>query len=331
MSFYPFLMGTFSDLGGDWTAYLAYVRSLEQRDGLAFGTPCGIGFGLSSSRKRCRAILIGWLLEVGIQFAISPTTIFFALQLLDRRLAQAPEYAGSHREQLQLLGCAALLVATKVEEITPPAICDYIYISGKKCTAVGLRAMEHELLVALDYGSLGRPVVTSVTDALTRVFSSDYTERTATMLLLVVSVLGPWEGHFTPTEAACGAQLLAQAALSSNDDGWIPTWPPAAIMLTNVSTLRAATAARGCAAACAWVLQDPKLDVIGSVLIWLGNDKHVVLPRLQPFITRAPADSPEAIMAECGRASALARLAPLLQIGGPATRTRARLRAMAMV
>lgn len=52
---------------------------------------------------------------------------------------------------MQLVGIAALLVITKYEEIYPPLLKDFIYISENAYTANEILDMEKKILFALDF------------------------------------------------------------------------------------------------------------------------------------------------------------------------------------
>lgn len=60
-------------------------------------------------------------------FKLLPETLFLAGNLVDRFLALRPVT----RDKLQLIGLTALLISSKFEEIYPPEIQDFVFISGK--------------------------------------------------------------------------------------------------------------------------------------------------------------------------------------------------------
>ena len=72
-----------------------------------------------------RAILVDWLVEVAEEYRLLPETLYLAVALVDRSLSSRVESRG----RLQLLGCAAMLVAAKYEEIYAPAVNEFVYIS----------------------------------------------------------------------------------------------------------------------------------------------------------------------------------------------------------
>ena len=54
-------------------------------------------------------------------------------------------------KQLQLVGCACMLLAAKYEEIYPPSVEDFVNVSDKTYTDSQVRDMELKCLEALDY------------------------------------------------------------------------------------------------------------------------------------------------------------------------------------
>jgi hypothetical protein len=72
-----------------------------------------------------RGILIDWLVEVAEEYRLESETLFLAVNYIDRFLSQVPV----NRSKLQLVGVTCMLVAAKYEEIHPPAVDEFVYIS----------------------------------------------------------------------------------------------------------------------------------------------------------------------------------------------------------
>lgn len=60
-----------------------------------------------------RCALLGWLSEVATEYKMQTPTYFLAVRLLDRVLMQL----SIKKTKFQLLGCACLMIAGKLEEI----------------------------------------------------------------------------------------------------------------------------------------------------------------------------------------------------------------------
>ena len=80
--------------------------------------------------ERMRSILIDWIIEVHFQFKLKVESLFLTVNLIDRFL----EKQVVTKENLQLVGVCAMLIAFKYEEIWPPLIKDYIHISDNAYT-----------------------------------------------------------------------------------------------------------------------------------------------------------------------------------------------------
>ena len=72
-----------------------------------------------------RAILVDWLIDVHQKFKLLSETLFLAVNIIDRFLS----IRLINRNKLQLIGVTAAMIATKYEEIYPPTVKDWVYIT----------------------------------------------------------------------------------------------------------------------------------------------------------------------------------------------------------
>jgi len=96
---------------------------------------------------RMREILIDWLVEVHFKFKLCDETLFLTINIIDRFL----ERRAVSRTKLQLVGCTAMLVASKYEEIYAPEVCDFVYISDRAYNREQILAMESIMLNTLGF------------------------------------------------------------------------------------------------------------------------------------------------------------------------------------
>ncbi len=89
-----------------------------------------------------RAILIDWLVEVHLKFKLVPESLYLTVNLIDRYL----EREQVNRQKLQLAGVTAMLIACKYEEIYPPIVRDFVYITDNAYTKEEILAMERRML-----------------------------------------------------------------------------------------------------------------------------------------------------------------------------------------
>ena len=94
-----------------------------------------------------RAILVDWLVEVCEEYRLNSETLYLAVNYTDRFLSQMSVLRG----KLQLVGTASMYIASKYEEITPPDVSEFVYITDDTYTKVQVLRMEHLLLKVLDF------------------------------------------------------------------------------------------------------------------------------------------------------------------------------------
>ncbi|CAH2062961.1 unnamed protein product, partial [Iphiclides podalirius] len=94
-----------------------------------------------------RSILIDWLVEVCDEYGLQSETLHLAVSYVDRFLS----YMSVVRTKLQLVGTAATYIAAKYEEVFPPEVSEFVYITDdtyKKCEVL---RMEHLILKVLSF------------------------------------------------------------------------------------------------------------------------------------------------------------------------------------
>ena len=94
-----------------------------------------------------RAILVDWLVEVSEEYRLQSETLCLAVNYIDRYLSFMPVV----RSRLQLVGTAAMLIASKYEEIYPPEITKFIYITDDTYTEQQVSRMVKLLLKILSF------------------------------------------------------------------------------------------------------------------------------------------------------------------------------------
>ena len=100
--------------------------------------------------EKSRKILIDWIISVHAKFNLLPNTLFLTINLIDRIIEKNVAYINS----FQLLGTTALHIAAKYEEIYPPEINDYIFISNKAFSKEDVIEMEIFILDKLNFDIL---------------------------------------------------------------------------------------------------------------------------------------------------------------------------------
>lgn len=99
-------------------------------------------------QPRMRAILLDWLIEVCEVYKLHRETYYLAVDYLDRYLSTNKRVQKTH---LQLIGITCLFIAAKVEEIYPPKIAEFAYVTDGACLEEDILQHEIILLQALDW------------------------------------------------------------------------------------------------------------------------------------------------------------------------------------
>ena len=101
----------------------------------------------SDINHRMRAILIDWLIDVHLKYKLVPQTMYIAVNLIDKYL----EKNETNRAKLQLVGVTAMFIACKYEEIYPPDLKDFVYITDGAYVKQDVLDMEYKMLKSLEF------------------------------------------------------------------------------------------------------------------------------------------------------------------------------------
>jgi cyclin E len=99
-------------------------------------------------QPRMRSILLDWLIEVCEVYRLHRETFYLATDFIDRYLSVTKNV---QKQQLQLLGISSLFVAAKLEEIYPPKLAEFAYVTDGACTENEILDQELVLLKALKW------------------------------------------------------------------------------------------------------------------------------------------------------------------------------------
>lgn len=94
-----------------------------------------------------RAVLVDWILKVHEKFKLLTETLFIIVNIIDRYLSVYKV----RRDEVQLIGAAAMLIATKYEEIYPPTVKDLIHVTQNRFTRTQILDMEMQILTCLEF------------------------------------------------------------------------------------------------------------------------------------------------------------------------------------
>ncbi|CAN0399944.1 unnamed protein product, partial [Phaeothamnion confervicola] len=165
---------------------------------------------------RMRAILIDWLVEVHLKFKLVPDTLYLTVYIIDKYL----EFATVSRNNLQLLGVTALLLASKYEEIFPPEVRDLVYITDRAYTKEQILEMETTVLNEINF----KLTVPTVYCFLLRYLKAAHADKRIVQLSCYMAERMLQESEmldFLPSVIASSAIYVARKNLNRN--AWSPT------------------------------------------------------------------------------------------------------------
>lgn len=99
-------------------------------------------------QPRMRTVLLDWIAEVCDVYNQHRETYYLTIDYLDRFLTAKKDI---QKNQLQLIGISCLFIASKNEEIYPPKVADYAYVTDGACTENDILNMELAIIKTLSW------------------------------------------------------------------------------------------------------------------------------------------------------------------------------------
>jgi len=199
---------------GEYAADI-FARSLEKET--RFLPKSDYMEGQQDVNAKMRAILIDWLVEVHMKYHLRPETLFLTGNIIDRYLSLKPVL----RKKLQLLGVVAMLIAAKFEEIDPPRVHEFSYITDNTYDKREILNMEAHVLLTLGF-QIAVPIAVHFIDRLCRANGCDGQHRNFVQYTLEMSLLDVRALRYSPSVMVAASVLLSNIVL-----GRKPVWPAA--------------------------------------------------------------------------------------------------------
>jgi cyclin B len=209
---------------------MAYLRKTEARR-VASSTYMSKQTDVNA---KMREIVIDWLVEVHLKFRLRLETLYLTVNIFDRFL----ERRAVKRTRLQLVGCTAMLIASKYEEIWAPKVKNFIAISDNAYTRDQIIAMEGIMLntlkfnltvpIALQFGRRYLKVAggSNSTNATTLQAGGNQELEMLTLYLMELSLQNYTFLQYLPSKVAAAALYVALRSLG------LPGWNPKLIQTT---------------------------------------------------------------------------------------------------
>lgn len=151
-----------------------------------------------------RGILVDWLVEVAVEYNQSQETLFLSVGYIDAYLSKAR----CVRSKLQLVGITCMHIASKYQEIYPPQLNEFCYITDNTYEREELIGMERRILDVLDF-ELSIPTTWMFLMRFLRVAEATSTTEYFGMYLAELSLLEYGLLQFLPSQIAASAVMLA--------------------------------------------------------------------------------------------------------------------------
>ncbi|CAN1274292.1 Putative cyclin-A3-1 [Linum perenne] len=170
-----------------------------------------------------RGILVDWLVEVAEEYKLVSDTLYLTITYIDRFLSLTP----SNKQRLQLLGVSSMLIASKYEEITPPNVDDFCYITDNTYSKDEVVKMEADILKRLKF-ELGTPTIKTFLRKINRAAQEDYISQNLQLefmgcYLAELSLLDYNCVKFLPSVVAASVMFLARFIINPKMHPWNST------------------------------------------------------------------------------------------------------------
>ncbi|XP_034091083.1 G2/mitotic-specific cyclin-B1-like [Gymnodraco acuticeps] len=160
-----------------------------------------------------RAILVDWLVQVSLKFRLLQETMYLTVGIIDRFLQDNPV----PKKQLQLVGITAMFLASKYEEMYPPEISDFAYVTDKAYTTAEIRDMEMAILRVLKF-QLGRPLPLQFLRRASKVYEMITAEQhTLAKYFLELTMVDYEMVHMPPSIVASASLALSLKVLDAGE------------------------------------------------------------------------------------------------------------------
>jgi cyclin B len=163
---------------------------------------------------KMRTVLVDWLIQVHSQFNLLQETLYLTVAILDRFLQEMS--CKVERKQLQLVGVAAMFIASKYEEMYAPEIGDFVYITDRAYTEPQIREMEMKILATLNF-DLGRPLPLHFLRRNSKAGNVDALTHTLAKYAMELTLVDYKMAHIKPSVVAAAALALSLKVLEDRN------------------------------------------------------------------------------------------------------------------
>jgi cyclin B len=160
---------------------------------------------------KMRTILVDWLIEVHMKYRLRAETLHLTINLVDRYISRTAVM----RKRLQLVGVVSMFIASKFEEINPPEVRDWVYITDNAYTKDEVLQMECHMLTTLSF-QIVVPTAAQFFDFLPKANGCDDAHSALAQYIIELGLLDIRMLQHTPSHVVSAALLLSNKLLKRN-------------------------------------------------------------------------------------------------------------------
>lgn len=166
--------------------------------------------------EKMRAILVDWIIEVHFRLNMNKKTLFICVFIIDAFLSKKI----IERKNLQLLGTAALLLASKQNEIIYPTIKTFLSLSEFAYTEKELKEMEKNIIIELNFDILA-PTADEFFEIIAEFFKFSREQKFLGEYFLNISLIDYNLLKYKPSTIAIGCCYIVAKYFELNDLNFI--------------------------------------------------------------------------------------------------------------
>lgn len=161
--------------------------------------------GHKQINHKMRTILIDWINEVQYQYKLEIDTYHMTVSIIDRYLQLITD---TPKKELQLVGVTAMFIASKYEELFPPDIDDFVYITDETYKKKQILEMEKRIVKVLDF-HLGKPLPTHFLRRFSKAAKAADKNHQCAKYLIEMASIDYGTAHYKPSEIAAAALYIS--------------------------------------------------------------------------------------------------------------------------
>lgn len=193
-----------------------YLNSLED----TFAIRENFLDGHQQINYKMRTILIDWINEVHYQFKLEIDTYHMTVSIIDRYLQLVPE---TQKKELQLVGVTAMFIASKYEELFPPEIGDFAYITDDTYKKKQILDMEKKIVKVLDF-HLGKPLPTHFLRRYSKAAKASDKNHLVAKYIIELASVDYSTAHYKPSEVSAAALYISLRLFPLDNNSETKTW-----------------------------------------------------------------------------------------------------------